>query len=69
MTLILKSIYGHTVTYSTSQIRSIEHDVAGNLYNHSDLEGNGIKADESVMVINFIDGTQSTFSSDWKIVF
>ena len=69
MTLTLKSDYGHRVHYSTSQIKSIEHDVAGNLYNYSDLEGNGIKPDESVMTINFTDGTQSTFSSDWKIVF
>ena len=69
MTLILKSIYGLTVTYSTSRIRSIEHDAAGNLYDYSELEGKGIKADESVMKINFTDGTQSTFSSDWKIVF
>ena len=69
MTLILRSIYGLVVTYSTSQIRSIEHDVAGNLYDRSELEGNGIKPDESVMKINFTDGTQSTFSSDWKIVF
>ena len=69
MTLILKSIYGLTVTYNMNRIRSIEHDVAGNLYDYSELEGNGIKADESVMKINFTDGTQSTFSSDWKIVF
>ena len=69
MTLILKSIYGLTVTYSTSRIRSIEHDVAGNLYDYSELEGKGIKADESVMKINFTDGTHSTFFSDWQIVF
>ena len=69
MTLILRSNYGLRVHYSTSQIRSIEHDVAGNLYDSSELEGNGLKPDESVMKINFNDGTQSTFSSDWKIVF
>ena len=39
------------------------------LYDYSELEGNGIKPDESVMVINFKDLTQATFSSDWEIIF
>ena len=67
MTITLKSKYGLTVNYNTIDILSIEHDKACNRFNKSDLEGNGVKPYESVMIINFIDGTQSTFSSDWKM--
>ena len=69
MTITLKSKYGLTVNYDTNDIISIEHDEAGNLYGYSELEGNGIKSDESVMVISFKDLTQATFSSDWAIIF
>ena len=69
MTITLKSKYGLTVNYDTNDIISIEHDEAGNLYDYSELEGNGIKPDESVMVINFKDLTQAAFSSDWEIIF
>ena len=40
-----------------------------NRYNKSDLTANGIKPNESVIIINFKNGEISTFSSDWAITF
>ena len=67
MTIKLKNKYGLTVNYNTTDILSIEHDKACCRFNKSDLLGNGIDPSESVMIINFIDGTQATFSSEWKM--
>ena len=69
MTITLKSKYGLTVNYNTNDIKNIEHDKACNRYNKSDLTANGIKPNESVMIINFKNGEISTFSSDWAITF
>ena len=69
MTLILQNKCGLTVNYNTNDIISIKHDVAGNLYGYSVLEGYGVKPDDPVLVISFKDLTQITFNSDWKIVF
>ena len=69
MTITLQNRNGLTVSYNTSDIIKIECDKAGNRFNKSDLAGNGIKANEPVIIISFKDLTQSTFLSDWKIVF
>lgn len=69
MTITLQNRNGLTVSYNTSEIIKIECDKAGNRFNKSDLAGNGIKANEPVIIISFKDLTQSTFSSDWKIFF
>ena len=69
MTLILQNKCGLAVNYNTNDIISIEHDKACNRYNKSDLTANGIKPNESVMIINFKNGEISTFSSDWAITF
>lgn len=69
MTIKLKSRYGVTLYYNIAQISSIELVESGNLYDSSDLKDSGIKDDELFMVITFKDGKQSTFSSDWRIVF
>ena len=69
MIITLKNKNGLIEDYDTNDIISIKHDVAGNLYGYSVLEGYGVKPDDPVLVISFKDLTQITFNSDWKIVF
>ena len=67
MTLI--DTCGCRVSYNIDDIASIKHGRADTLYCKSDLNGNCIKADDSLLVIQFKDGSISSFSSNWTIVF
>lgn len=69
MKITLQHEDGLKVYYDTDRIAYIRHDKASNLYNKSDLAGNGIKATESVLVINFKNGECATFGDDWSIIF
>lgn len=69
MTITLQNRYGLAVSYNTNDIKCIEHDKACSRYDKDDLAANDIKPYESVIIINFKDGTSSTFSSDWTLTF
>lgn len=69
MKITLQNTDGLRVHYDTDRIACIEHDKAYHRYNKSDLAGNGIKANDSIIIITFKDRSESTFSSDWRIIF
>lgn len=51
------------VYYSLNDIKNITYHIAKDIYSVSDLKGNDIQPDETVMFIHFKDGTEATFKS------
>ena len=67
--LELTNINGMHVSYPLEEIKNIKHGTARKLYDKSDLEGNNIKPNESLIIINFKDGSEASFSNSWTIMF
>lgn len=58
------------VSYNLKDIIKISYELAVNIYNESELEGNNIKPLEVVMIIDFRNGEIATFSAlNWFIIF
>jgi hypothetical protein len=58
------------VDYDLDKITVINYDLACNVYDEADVVGNGLKPCEMVMIINFVDGSQATFSAaNWMMCF
>lgn len=49
--------------YDLDAVASIEFGLAAELLNESDIQGNGYKTLETVMVIYFIDGSSASYSA------
>lgn len=67
--LVLISQDGLSVSYDLSSINLIAHDKACLLYDKSDLAGNGIRPNDSLINIEFKDGNRSSFGSNWFMSF
>lgn len=69
MKLTVMNKDGLKVYYDTDRILEIQHCKASDRYNKSDLAGNGINADNSMMIIVFKNGDIASFGDDWVVVF
>lgn len=69
MKLTVMNRDGLKIHYDTDQILRIEHCKALDRYNKSDLEGNGLNADDSILIIFFKKGEIASFGSDWVVTF
>ena len=69
MTITVQNNEGIRVHYDSEYIEYIGHYKAKDIYNRCDLEGNGIKPQDSIMIIKFKNGSSSTFGSSWRIIF
>jgi len=67
--LTIISSNGIRIHYSLETIENIQHGKARDIYNKSDLEGNGVRPNESLIIISFKDRELATFTSDWTITF
>lgn len=68
--LIMVNSNGVMFGYSLEAIEDITYPKAKNKYNKSDLEGNGINPNDTVIVIRFKSGLESTFNSKcWSMKF
>lgn len=56
--------------YELGNVFGIEYGMASDLYDKSDLSGNGLEPTEGILVITFKDGSLASFSaSQWLIRF
>lgn len=67
--LNLTNIHGLFVSYDLSTIKNIKNGKAKDFYSKEDIEDNNLKVLDSIIVINFKDGTTSSFSSIWTVTF
>lgn len=69
-TLTLQHNGPYQADYDMSVITNIAFDLAKNIYNEPDINGNNLDPDDMVMVINFRSGMQATFrAADWSMSF
>ena len=67
--LNLSSVEGLLVSYDLQAIKNVEHGKAKKFYTKADCEGNGVKLSDSMIVINFKDGSTASFGDNWFITF
>lgn len=67
--LNLRSLEGFSVSYDLANIANIKHGKAGKFYEKSECEDNGIKLSDSIVIINFKNGTTSSFGDNWVVTF
>lgn len=67
--LNLTNINGLFVCYDLETIKNIKNGKAKDFYSKEDIEDNNLKVLDSIIVINFKNGTTSSFSSSWTITF
>jgi hypothetical protein len=67
--LNLSSVDGLFVSYDLSNIREIRNGKAKDFYSKADCEDNGIKVNDSIIVIRFNDGNKTSFASKWTVTF
>ena len=67
--LNLRSLEGFSVSYDLATIKNIKHGKAGKFYEKSECEDNGIKVTDSIMIINFNNGSTSSFGNNWVVTF
>lgn len=67
--LNLSSVEGLFVSYDLQAIKNVEHGKAKKFYTKADCEGNGVKLSDSMIVINFKDGSVASFCDNWFITF
>lgn len=58
-----------TQDYLLSDINNITHGKAKDYFSSSDIRGNGIKPQDSIIHISFTDGSEATYTSEWEISF
>lgn len=67
--LNLRSLEGFSVSYELCKIANIKHGKAGKFYDKLECEDNGIKLSDSILIINFKNGTTSSFGNNWIVTF
>lgn len=67
--LNLTSLENFFVSYDLSDIKSIKHCKASDIYSKNDCEGNGVLLSDSIIVLKFNDGHTASFGSNWTITF
>ena len=67
--LNLTNIHGLFVSYDLSTIENIKNGKAKDFYSKEDIEDNNLRVLDSIIVINFKNGTTSSFSNVWTITF
>lgn len=70
LSLIITNDSGELHTgYAMADIKDIVTDKASKLYSKEDLYSNGVKPNDSMVVINFTDGSTASFHGSIKIHF
>lgn len=67
--ILLTDKNGYAATYKLDEIDRILHGKAKDFYDKSDLDGNGIKVNDSIIYIMFKDNSAASFPSDWFVTF
>lgn len=67
--LHLTSRDGFFVSYDLSTIKTVKTGKAKSFYDKKECEENGIKVSDAVIIINFKNGTTSSFSDSWTMTF
>lgn len=67
--ILLTDKNGYASTYKLDEIDRILHGKAKDFYDKSDLDGNGIKVNDSIIYIMFKDNSTASFPSDWFVTF
>ena len=67
--LVLLSAEGFSVSYDMAAVKRIEHGKAKDHYSKSDYEGNGLKANDSMIIIRFKDDGVASFGDNWFVTF
>lgn len=67
--LNLSSKDGLFMSFDLSNIREIRSGRAKDFYSKSDCESNGVKLNDSIIVIKFNDGNVSGFGNNWIVTF
>lgn len=67
--LNLTSVHGFFVSYDLDTIRDIIYGKAKSFYNKTDVEENGFKLNDAVIVIRFKGGDTASFGDNWTVTF
>jgi hypothetical protein len=67
--LNLSSIDGAFVSYDLATIKNIKHGKAKDFYTKADCENNNIRVTDSIITINFNNGSTSSFGNNWVVTF
>lgn len=59
----------HEVEYAVETIKEIAHGKYKDFYSKEDIGGNGVRPNDSVIILRFKDGTTSSLGSDWVLTF
>ena len=57
------------VEYNVEDISLIVHGKYKTFYSKEDIAGNGVRPNDSVMVLYFKDGSQASFGTEWVLKF
>lgn len=69
--IVLRHKYNEhfNIVYDLNAVEKISHGKYKDFYDKSDIDGNGVKPNDSVIIITFDDGSQASFGSDYEITF
>lgn len=67
--LNLTSVDGLFVSYDLATIKNIRYGKAKSFYDKEDCEDNNIRITDAIIVINFNNGSTSSFGNNWVVTF
>ena len=66
---IVSKFKENEVEYNIEDISLIVHGKYKTFYSPEDIAGNGVRPNDSVMILYFKDGTQASFGKEWVLKF